>query len=276
MPRSTRSQKKSSLGKSFKKQPIVPRNIVPTVDSENEEEVTLEQDMCLSEVEEETTSSVDEKQELENEPEWTATSRKRKAIFQQSQAHLQPLALNSSFSTPRGSSSSSSSVMPPAPKKFRSSKSSSNKKNFAINWTERKHQLAESDNIAFIDPLIETLLSIFQDVAYELRNGDLSKVGPVFLWELMPSFMKAIEETPWGYWFDIQKEGMKGVDDQFVVFINWPYGASPMSLTPSQKKFRQVCIGKVATHLEESLRDYFSNPSITVRWSKAFGNNESS
>jgi hypothetical protein len=279
--------------KAFKKQEIV----TPPTDLSDYEDVPLTQEICSS-VDDDSCQDVDDddceetvKQEESDEDvqPWTATSRKRKEIFRHTNAHLQPLAKTGGF-TSRMSAAPAS--MPPAPKKARylvkpsgrapgsssrssSSSSSSSSTNPSINWAERKAQLAESDNIAFIDPLVSALLEIFHDVARDVRGGDLSKTGPTFLWGLVPAFVKAIEDTPWGYWSDIRREGEKSGMREYVVFVNWPWGTHAADLSASQVKFRQACIMKVIVLFEDQAQTFMSNPDIKVICSKNFGANAS-
>ena len=216
----------------------------------------------------------DSKKEGEEEDEdkaaWLATSRKRKEVFDRSNAHLQPLAKRPR--APGGSITNPVTITKTKPSPKTKAAAVAPKKYPKINWVERKQELAESDNIAFVDPLLAALLEIVHDVAREVRGGDLNKVGPTFLWNLVPAFVRAIEDTPWGYWFDVRREGENG-EREYVVFIQWPYGAVAESLTEGQKKFRQSCLGKVAMLFEEQVRTFMSNDSIKVIWSKYYGEN---
>ena len=247
------------------------------------EDVTLSAE-TEEEEEDPTDLDEDEAEEVESEPEpaWTKTSRKRKEIFDRSNAHLKPLArtggVTSRISTPA--------AMPPAPKKARYmvkpsgkapsrySSSSSSKKKTYIDFAMRKAELAESDNIAFIDPLVETLLETFHTVARDVRGGDLSKTGPTFLWGMVGAFVKAVEDTPWGYWSDECRTGEKGEDYEYIMYVNWVWGAQASTLSAAQRKFRLACIGKVVAIFEDQVRAFMSNPNIKIIYSKKFGDNE--
>jgi hypothetical protein len=219
----------------------------------------------------------------EDEQPWIATSRKRKEIFQRTQAHLQPLAKG----TPTTSRISASAAMPPAPKKARyfvkpsgkvpgssgGSSSSSKSPKVRIDFDARKEELAESDNIAFIDPLVETLLEVFHDVAREVRKGDLNKTGPTFLWGLVPAFVKAIEDTPWGYWYNRRRGGESMGEHDYSMWVQWTWGEQPAELSAAQVSFRQACITKVALLFEDQARTFLNNPDIRVAWSTSFGSN---
>jgi hypothetical protein len=221
---------------------------------------------------EQPSAAVKRKKTEEDEAPWTATSRKRKEIYNRSIAHLQPLAKKPHLppSTPRNSQAP---VVPSAPRTIKKKPVvAASKKYPKIDWVTRKDERDQSDNIAFVDPMIIALLEVFHDVAREVRGGDLAKVGPTFLWTLLPAFIRAIEETPWGFWFDSRKEGENG-EREYVVFINWHYGAVSESLTPGQMKFRQSCLGKVSLLFEDKVRGFLSNPDIKVLWSKYYGEN---
>ena len=225
----------------------------------------------------------DGEEEVSEEQPWLATSRKRKEVFDRSNAHLQPLAKKPRFvkqpivekavhpvpvyehvvQKKRAANQHSAAV----------ASSSSPKSYPKIDWAARKEQLAMSDNIAYVDPLMEYLFEVFHDVAREVRGDDLNKTGPVFLWDLLPAFMKAIEDTPWGYWFDARTEGETGERD-YVMFIQWPYKFTANILSDGQAKFRQSCLGKVAILFEDRARIFFANDRIRVIWSKSYGENK--
>lgn len=214
------------------------------------------------------------------EPEWTATSRKRKEVFERSNAHLQPLAkktrttshsVPASQITPKAMRNMlSGCAVPGAPKKKdRFSNTKRVAKAPKIDWGVRKELLKQCDNAQFIDPIVESFVSIALKVSREMRNSDASSVGPIMMWSLMASFMKAIDDTPWGAW----KDG-DGTDEfDYVVFVQWPYGVTADVLTEKQVKFRQVLISRLSENFERKLQTYLQLPQIKVVWSKAFSDN---
>ena len=234
---------------------------------------------------------------------WIATSRKRKESFHHANAHLQSLATEGGFPSPPLATSLP--VMPPAPKRSRivpgctsrmavtgrslapafdavsapSVPKNTVSRDSKIDWTERKAQLSDFSNAAFVDPLLSALLDIFHDVARESRSGDLSKTGPTFLWRLVDSFVEAIEKSPWGYWEynrTVDEEDEEEIDDgDRIVFVQFPYGSVASNLTAGQKKFRLSCMGKIASLFEAQARTFMSDPSIKVIWTKKFGENVS-
>ena len=275
-------------GRTTKKQPTQPRRSsarlsapVDAFDSDEissaqEEEVVFltsseDEDLETEEEEEEEETPIRPvlkkkavKAEIDDEEEarkaaWTATSRKRKEIFERSNAHLQPLAKKPrALEIPR---------LPNAPRTQRITAKPSpfDQKNTRIDWAGRKLDLENSDNIAFVDPLVGMLMETFQEVAQDVRRGDLAKVGPVFLWALLPAFVMAIEKTPWGYWFD---GGNVSDDGDHVMFINWNYGEKPADLSEPQKKFRLACLMKVKVLFESKIQNFMSNDRLVVRYSK--------
>ena len=258
-------------------------------EEEEEENIPLAQPITIDEVDEDEDDIVLESEEDSGEdlsPSFCSTSRKRKERFDYANAHLQPLATPPSKRSKAGSDASWTSsisprlsvpVMPDAPKtkrtqKIREKTPSSHPK---INWAKRKMLVSEHDNGAYVDPMIGVVMDAFKAVGVDVRGGNSSLVGPMMLYNLLPAFMKAVEETPWGYWVAVRRgeEEMNQEDADFVFFVQWPYGAVAEVLTEKQVKFRQVCLAKVATIVEERAQTLLGLSDIKVVWSKAFGEN---
>jgi hypothetical protein len=202
----------------------------------------------------------------ENEyPEWTSTSAKRKRVLAATANALHtPLPLASGLVTLP--------TLEPPTKKAKAYGKKEKKEDFVnINWEERKDQLKNYSNKAYIDIIMTEVLAIFNDMALEFRK-DASQTGPTMLWHLLPAFMEAIQKTPWG-WFDVvRKDPEETVEGPLVMFINYTYGDRGQDLTESQNKFRFVIMGKVKTAVTAYLRKFFTSEEIQVAYSNVFFN----
>lgn len=181
-------------------------------------------------------------------PEWTATTPKRKRTLRDTVSALR------------------TTTEPPMkqPKKDTPAK----KETPTINWSERKSLLQSYSNKAYVDIIMTEVLAIFNELAAEFRK-DPSETGPSMLWHLLPSFMEAIQSTPWG-WFDVIRKDPETSSESLLFFVNYTYGDRGQDLSVSQNKFRMVILGKAKSAVLGFLRKYFSSQSIDLVYAEKF------
>jgi len=218
-------------------------------------------------------------------PNWTATSTKRKRIYDDatdaisSRRVIAKVCADDKQETPETPAGSTK-----EPGTFFAAYAQAQKKhdpphkiegprapgsNPSIDWEERKAQREMYPNIHYTERLMDLVMEDFKTLANKFGR-EQGGLGPSMLWHLLPAVMEGVQNTPWEYFCHYVEEVQDRQEEECICFINYTYGDRGQDLSINQNKFRKVLLTALKEELTKKLRRFFEAFPIEVIFSKKF------